>query len=318
MPNGCVMRARSALLGLLTVLAPVSVATLAPAHAAPCGRPTGCTAFELISAGSTYGWFAAANDTANMRRFEFRTEDGTTAPAGWLRVGPASTWVVGALGHDTLKTVAPQTTGTTPASDVVTRWVSARSTGRWEIRYRSRSTRDGRVGMGDYRVQVELVPAGTVQRCEARSITVVAYDPASPTVAKVGLTRGSVHLGSALPVTSPTLNPTSTGWVNGSSPTASAWHAWAVEVAPDHISWFKDGRIVRRETRSAALFHEPLELRLSLIPERTGTTAKAYSQLDWARWFSLRRTTSSPALVQGLRAAPRLGTVASSVNPGCS
>ncbi|MFL6062457.1 MAG: hypothetical protein ACJ72E_14590 [Marmoricola sp.] len=313
------MRARpTVLLALVTLSLAGAVAIRPSAGAAPCGRPTGCTVFELISAGSTYGWFAAAGDTANMRRFEFRTEDGATAPAGWTHLGPATSWVVGAVGHGTLRTIAPQTGGTTQASDVVTRWTSARSTGRWEIRYRSRSTRDGRPGMGDYRVQVELVPAGSVQRCEPRSITVVAYDPAAPTVARVGITKGALHLGSALPVTSPTLNPSSSGWVNGSSPTASAWHAWAVEVAPDHVSWFKDGRVVRRETRSAALFHEPLELRLSLLPEKAGTTAKAYSQLDWARWFSLRRTTTAAAAVQALRSAPALVPVPASVNPGCS
>lgn len=312
------MRARSFVLVLAAAAAGL-VPTAAPGAAAACGRPSGCTPFELVSAGATYGWWPSGSYLAtDIRRNEFRTEDGTTAPAGWTRVGPASSWVVGAAGHGTLRTVAPQTSGHAQSSDVVTRWASGRRTGRFEIRFRSRSTRDGRAGLGDYRVQVELVPAGSIQRCESRSITVVAYDPAAPTTARIGATRDGVSLGAGLPVLKPTLNASSSGWVNGSNPTTSAWHSWAVEVASDHLSWFLDGRVVRRETRRSVLPHEPLELRLSLLPEATGTTAKAYTQLDWARWFSLRRTTTAPAAVHALRSAPPLRVVPKPVNPGCS
>ncbi|MET3963239.1 hypothetical protein ABIE44_003173 [Marmoricola sp. OAE513] len=296
----------------LVALAPLSSDR---ADAAPCGRPTGCTKFELLSNASTYDWWPWGKDPkSNIARYEFRTQDGNKAPARWSRGGSWNQWVVGKAGHGTLQAIAPDVPGARTPFQSSTTWATGRKTGRWEIRFRTRST--GSAGQ-HYRVQVELVPSGPIEACEARSITVASWDPDQPTTAKVGITRPGIALGSNVTVKTPPLNASQAGWTNGSSPTTSGWHVWAVQVKPTHISWFLDGRIIRRESRKAAQFDEWLSMRLSLISETGRPTASAKSQLDWGRWFSLKRTTKNKKLVKQLRTAPALSRIGSSVNPGC-
>lgn len=286
----------------------------ATSSAAPCGRASGCTKFELISAASTYDWWPWGKDPkSSIARYEFRTADGDKAPKGWTKAGAYDRWVVGAAGNGTLASTAP-VLAAGPVQQFSTGWATGRKTGRWEIRFRSQSKGEA---AGDYRVQAELVPSGSIEKCEAKSITMVAYDPSAPSTAKLGVTRPGVALGAALNVTTPPLNTNNAGWTKGNDPKISGWHVWAVEVKPTKISWFLDGRIVRREVRKAAMFNEYLSMRISLLSDAAAPTSSTRTQLDWARWFSLKRTTKNKALVKQLQTAKPLTTISKSVNPGC-
>lgn len=67
MPKHTRLAVLAALGMLLTLLTPA-------AQAYPCGRPSGCAGFELVSAGASYGWYPVKH------RYEFI---GHTPPKEW-------------------------------------------------------------------------------------------------------------------------------------------------------------------------------------------------------------------------------------------
>ena len=292
-------------------LVPATTAT-----AAPCGRASGCTKFELITAASTYDWWPWAKDPASSKiRHEFRSAEGNKAPARWGKYGKFD-WRIGSDANGTITTSAPSVSAL-PVQQSSVVWASGKKTGRWEIRYRTQSQNETQTG--DYRVQVELVPSGPYKRCEPKSITMVTYDPSTPTVAKFGITRPGVNLAVGMTVKTPPLSVRNDAeWKKGNDPKTSGWHVWAVEVSKGHISWFVDGRVIRRETRKAAMFTEALNLRISMVSDPNGPTAESRGQLDWARYFSLKRTTKNKKLVKQLKSAKPLTPQKTQINPSCS
>jgi len=226
-------------------------------------------------------------------------------------------WASGKRGTGTLQVV----TGT--GGDIVTDWVTPHRVGRWEIRFRSRTTRTGPLepGQADYRIQAELVPAGPVTRCPASSITMAAYTPgktrASSHRATVGVTKNGVARGYEGRVHAPVsdVGP----WVQpANDPDTSSWHAWAVEVTRSHISWFLDGKIIRTTKKPAVLFgHTRLHFRLSILATPGARMVPAVTQLDWARYWTLAHTTTKPKLVKQLHSAPPMPVATEPVDPGC-
>jgi hypothetical protein len=79
-----------------------------------------------------------------------------------------------------------------------------------------------------------------------------------------------------------------------------AWHTYAVEVTPTHISWFVDTQVIRTERRSAALsgttFHPEFEI-VGQPGQRMNTSRM---QMDWVRYYDLHRPNAQPI------AAPRM------------
>jgi hypothetical protein len=73
-----------------------------------------------------------------------------------------------------------------------------------------------------------------------------------------------------------------------------AWHTYAVEVTPTHISWFVDTRVIRTERRSAALsgttFHPEFEI-VGQPGQRMNTSRM---QMDWVRYYDLHRPNAHP------------------------
>ncbi|MFT4286344.1 hypothetical protein [Nocardioides sp.] len=279
-----------------------------PAHdaaAAACGRATGCTKFELIHAGSTYGWYPA------RLRYEFRTEDGDSVPGVFSLAGQTERWVVGAVGHGTQE--IHSLTG-----DVVNDWNQSFKKGRWETRFRSLATRDkSDVDPTDFSVKLELVPDGTpAGRCAPESITLAAYNPAQPGVATIGVTTPGRVLSDTISPRGPISDVDN--WVGDQSIATSAWRVWAVEVTKKSISFFVDGKIVRKQPRDGLLAGRRLHLRLSLIGTPGAAMAETWTQQDWVRYWPMKRTTKAKAKVRQLANAQPLASVGTApVNPGC-
>jgi hypothetical protein len=292
----------------------LAVALLAPAIVVPllgpsgpasasCGRPSGCNRYELIHAGATYDWYPAA------RRFEFKHSDGRRPPRAWSHAGSRPTEWDERFG--TLK--VEQRSG-----DSVTDWRQSHRLGRWEVRFRSKTgTPHTPAGTTPYAVKIELVPAGTpATRCSSESVLMAGYNPATTRrTARIGVTRPGFRSMAAATTNGPLYDVTT--WNGAQNTRQGAWRAWAVEVGRNHISWFLDGRVVRRENRPAALIGKPLHLRISLLSTRGREMAPATTQLDWARYWSLKRTTHARQKVRALRSAPGLATVSRSPAPGC-
>lgn len=297
-----VARRRGLRLGVLSVVAAVLVALALPVPSAvakkgSCGRASGCNRYELIHAGATYDWYPAAI------RHEFKTSAGPRPPKVFSVAGSPSTW---RDLHGTLLTEATH-------GNVVTDWNQARARGRWEVRFRSRSGSwrqpDGR----PYAVKVELVPASAPSACAPRSIVMASYNQGgSRRVATVGVRNGAFRAAAPVRAAGPIYDVRK--WNNAQSKKRGAWRVWAVEVTRNHISWFLDGRIVKRENRPAALLGQQLHLRISLLGG--AGMAPTATQLDWARYWSLKRTTKAKKKVRQLRRAPAL-VAGRNPTPGC-
>ncbi|GAB7002941.1 hypothetical protein JCM18899A_04120 [Nocardioides sp. AN3] len=243
-------------LGLFAVL---FTPTLPRAEAYPCGRPSGCTSFELVHAGASYGWYPAA------QRYEFK--GGRKAPSAWHKAGPGKLYQTNGM----LTLVAPK--GQTSGVRTVWTGVGYRE-GRWEVRMRTdRETR----GNADYRVVLSLVPVSKRERhCGAQDIDFLDYSPA-----KAHTAAFNIH-------TLPDLRfaaKQSLGRKVGSD----QWHEFAVEVTKSHISWFIDAHVVRTERRPAALSGRAYTMQAALVPQQGRAMNKTRLQLDWARYWTMKK-----------------------------
>ena len=65
------------------------------------------------------------------------------------------------------------------------------------------------------------------------------------------------------------------------------WHTYAVEVTPDHISWFVDAHVINTERRAEALDPVTRQLKFELRA-RDGRVHPARMQMDWMRYWGPR------------------------------
>jgi len=143
--------------------------------------------------------------------------------------------------------------------------------GRWEVRFTTwTQSSDG----DPYDVRVELVPEGTSPECRATSIK----------VAQVTSTSDSVDIGAYAPSGDKSWTRTVSGVPIG---LRANEHAFAVEVAKDHITWFIDGRPVGTTKDKAAVPGVPLTLRLSLVGNGNTEMRHTYALFDWMRGFPI-------------------------------
>ncbi|UDY24235.1 hypothetical protein [Nocardioides sp. Kera G14] len=304
-----------------------SLVTAGPASAkkGSCGRASGCTKFELIHAGSTYGWYPAA------KRMEFESAKGVHPPAAWSLNGHATTWASGKAGSGTLKTMAGPDAG-----NLFTTWRFGKVNGRWEVRFRSLSKRDPgsstiqmqnpstgaweNVPAVDYNVRLELVPYGSpAVRCTPTSILMSGYNPAVRRTATIGVTApGATYAGTVTPWSQVADLNSSRHWSGPVNSKQSAWHVWAVELKPTVITWFLDGKVVRRAPRPASIRNTAFMFRETLLASTDASkhTALVQTQLDWARYWTLKRTTKKKKKRRALNTAPLLArSGASSLGP---
>jgi len=202
-----------------------------------------------IHAGNTFGWYPTA------WRDEF--------------VGPMkSVWQKSGVG--TVKTKNGMLTlGASGRSVAATLDMPGHDTGRWEIRWKSKQYADGKA---PYTVRTELIPAGDrPQYCGARNIALESYTHGR------GKAKFYIH---NLP------NLAFTAAKSGRFGHDN-WHTFAVEVTPNHISWFVDARVIATERRPEAISGVPLTVRFSLKAVPGQAMNPARMQMDWLRYWNL-------------------------------
>lgn len=69
----------------------------------------------------------------------------------------------------------------------------------------------------------------------------------------------------------------------------SAWHTYAIEVTPTHISWFVDTKVTRTERRPKALTGYKLRPQFVLKGAKDGEMRTSWMQMDWVRYYNLDR-----------------------------
>jgi hypothetical protein len=150
-----------------------------------------------------------------------------------------------------------------------------RTYGRWEARVRGRQYG---AGAQPFTIFWELVPASTPYRCGASDIVLSQYT--------LGTNWNEMHVR-----TLPDRDFTMRRWMylNGNE-----FHTYAVEVTPDHVSWFVDTKVIRTERRPAALAGVPLMPRFRVQGVEGATMNRGRMQMDWMRYYTLARKNAKP------------------------
>ncbi len=142
--------------------------------------------------------------------------------------------------------------------------------GRWEARVRGRQYGTSAT---PYKLVWELVPRTGGYRCGARGIVLGQYT--------LGTNRAEMHVRN-LPDVDFTASRT--------TPLAdNEFHTFAVEVTPDHVSWFVDTRVVMTERRPAALSGADYAVRFKLVGTPGARMNRGRMQMDWVRYYTLAR-----------------------------
>jgi hypothetical protein len=158
--------------------------------------------------------------------------------------------------------------------------------GRWEARVRV--WEKDRFAGTPYTAFWELAPARRKERhCGAQNIVMAAYrqDDTAATGAVRTLPDLEFAFTKDLPLTQ--------GW----------FHTFAIEVTPDHISWFVDREVVHTERRPEALSGVTFrpQFRLQAVPG--AEMRPTWMQMDWVRYYDLSRPNAqsieAPEMTQG-------------------
>ena len=236
-----------------------------------------------VAASQKYGWQPALFDYA-WEYGESLTDPplrGTRRKGQWIDVSTGSgraarhnggMMLESSYGVVTPRDVSPEFKNGDHGTTSVTLKGNAQPLGRWEVRFATwaQSTTDG----DPYDVRVELVPEGTDPDCRATSIK----------VAEVSTTSDSVGIGAYAPSGDKSWTRTVSGVPIGARANE---HAFAVEVAKDHITWFIDGRPVGTLKDKSAIPGKPLTLRLSLVGKGNTEMRHTYAIFDWMRGFPI-------------------------------
>ena len=71
------------------------------------------------------------------------------------------------------------------------------------------------------------------------------------------------------------------------------WHTFAVEVRKKRISWFVDAHVISTENRPEALSDVPYTVRFTMLaPNADKRMNRSRMQMDWLRYFTLRKPNS--------------------------
>lgn len=212
-----------------------------------------------INAGNTYKWGPIA------QRYEF---EGRHLARYWHKSGSGQMRIQ----HGML-TLNSATRGRLSA----TLARKGHRTGRWETRIRGRRFTSG---SSPYRVVAALTPApGHAQHCGGSDVGLTSFMPNS-----TGPATWSIrHL--------PDRQYTFTKRMSFRK---DQWHTFAVEVKPHRIAWFVDAHAVAVEKSPAAMSHPPLTVRFTLRPTGSGAQDRSRMQMDWLRYWTLKRPDAKP------------------------
>ena len=143
--------------------------------------------------------------------------------------------------------------------------------GRWEARVRGRQYGTGAT---PFHVLWELVPMDSGgYHCGARSLMLSDY--------QLGRNHADVHVRNL-----PDADFTAGKWLPLDD---DQFHTYAIEVTPDHVSWFVDTRVVMTERRSAARSGALFAPRFRLAAQPGATMNQGRMQMDWVRYYTLHR-----------------------------
>lgn len=182
----------------------------------------------------------------------------------------ASTWAVNQAGAGLVRNQNGMLTlNTTTTSGTVTAdWLAgARQYGRWEARVR---TRQYGTSATPYRAVWELVPTSGDQ-C---SRSIILSD------STIGQNPATMHLRNT------TADFSATKVLDLRQ---DVFHTYAVEVTPDHISWFIDTVVVMTEPRSAARTGAAYTVRFRMVAPPGARMNQGRMQMDWVRHYTLER-----------------------------
>jgi beta-glucanase (GH16 family) len=171
--------------------------------------------------------------------------------------------------------------------------MAGHDTGRWEIRWKSKQYADGKA---PYTVRTELIPAGDrPQYCGARNIALESYTHGH------GKAKFYIHNLPKLAFTA-----AKSGRFGHDN-----WHTFAVEVTPEHISWFVDAHVISTERRPEAYSGVPLTVRFSLNAKPGTPMNRVSMQMDWLRYWTLAKPNDKSISAP----APAVGTYAKACPP---
>jgi hypothetical protein len=234
-------------------LGAVVLALALPIAVAPASQAHHADPPGPVNAQTTYGWGKPAwqDDFVGPRKKIWAVRAGT---------GNVQTQ----HGMLTLNTGGSKTTAATLRK-------KGHATGRWEIRLRQRVYESGHTA---YRVRTELIPAGNrAQHCGARNIALESF--------KLGGNRAHLYIRNR-----PNLSFNAHTGLNLGR---DVWHTFAVEVRKKRISWFVDAHVLRTERRPAALSGVPFTVRFSMVARKGQRMNQSRMQMDWLRYFTLRK-----------------------------
>ena len=254
MSSARLVRTRVASLAALLVTGMIAGLLGAPATRAAEPGP--------IHAGNTFGWYPTA------QRWEFERW-GSPKPltSDWQSRGGRTSEQGGQL------TMSARN----GRSTVVTLRGAGHRTGRWELRWHGYSLGNG---ASHYRMTSSLVPVRTAARRCGPEITFQDVTlPQSRADFSIRPRGGTEYTASAA----------SRGESFGGR---EHWHTFAVEVTRTRISWFVDAHVVATETRPAAMTNVPFTVQLRLAPTTAGRGDRTRMQLDWLRYWTLRKPDS--------------------------
>ncbi|MGO4256778.1 hypothetical protein [Marmoricola sp. RAF53] len=236
----------------------LSLALVPSAQAQPgaCGRASGCTAFELQHAGSTYGWYPTAS------RYEFKGG----VPSAFKKSGKG-----GYKTHSGMLLLKA-----TRNAGLSTTWTLSKRTGRWETRFKVSKMRSAVESAEAYTLKIGLIPPRSSAHCGGQGITMLKYHPSQSRTAGMEV--------NTLPA-----NQFVKSVKSGRSIGQDQWHTVAVEVGKNRISFYLDARVVAKETRPAALLDVPLRMRFALIPVAGKPMRDTVLSLDWARYWTMKK-----------------------------
>ena len=145
-----------------------------------------------------------------------------------------------------------------------------RTYGRWEARVRGRQYGSGGK---PYTLFWELVPSSQPEHCGADNIVLSQYT--------LGSNTAEMHVRNL-----PNTDFTTSRWMYLND---NEFHTFAVEVTPDHISWFVDTKVIRTERRSEAMRAADYAVRFRLQSTPGAQMRQGRMQMDWVRYYTLAR-----------------------------
>jgi beta-glucanase (GH16 family) len=82
------------------------------------------------------------------------------------------------------------------------------------------------------------------------------------------------------------------------------FHTYAVEVAPDHVSWFVDTRVVMTERRDPARSGATYRMQFRMQAPDGARMNTSRMQMDWARYYTLERRSAQPITAPAATVVP--------------